>query len=85
MFNSSSFNHNVFILGPSFHIDLAALDARHPVHYSRRLLLFRCASATQRNAQLAALKTSLQALLSGCPVLGGTVVPLPTNEAKDGK
>ena len=85
MANSSSFNHNVFILGPSFHIDLAALDARHPVHYSRRLLLFRCASTAQRDAQLAALKTSLQALLSRCPVLGGTIVPLPPDEAKDGK
>ncbi|MCJ1390290.1 hypothetical protein MMC18_003148 [Xylographa bjoerkii] len=85
MANLSSFNHNVLILGPLFHIDLAALDARHPVHYSRRLLLFRCASVAQRDAQLAALKTGLQALLSRCPVLGGTIVALPLDEAKDGK
>ena len=83
--NPSSFNHNLFIQGPPLHIDLAALDARHPVHYSRRLLLFRCASASQRDAQLAALKISLQALLSRCPVLGGIIVPLPPDEAKDGK
>jgi trichothecene 3-O-acetyltransferase len=85
MANSSSFNDNVLIPGPSFHIDLAALDARHPVHYSRRLLIFRCASAAQRDAQLAALKTALQALLSRCPILGGTIVPLPPDKAKDGK
>ena len=85
MANSSSFNQNLLIPGPSFHIDLAALDARHPVHYSRRLLLFRCNSAAQRDAQLAALKTGLQVLVSRCSVLGGTVVPLPPDEAKDGK
>ena len=85
MADSSSFNHSVFILGPSFHVDLAALDARHPVHYSRRLLLFCCNSAAQRDTQLAALKTGLQILLSRCPVLGGTIVPLPPKEAKDGK
>jgi len=86
MANSSSFNHNnVLVRRPSFHIDLAALDARHPVHYSRRLLLFAGASVAQRDAQLAALKTSLQVLLSRCPVLGGTIVPLPPDEAKDGK
>jgi hypothetical protein len=85
MANSSSFNDNVLIPGPSFHIDLAALDARHPVHYSRRLLIFRCASAAQRDAQLAALKTALQALLLRCPILGGTIVPLPPDKAKEGK
>lgn len=86
MANSSFFkNTNVLISGPSFHIDLAALDARHPVHYSRRLLLFRCASAAQRDAQLAALKTGLQALVSQCPILGGTIVSLPPDAAKDGK
>jgi trichothecene 3-O-acetyltransferase len=84
MADSSFFNDEIFISSPSFHVNLAALDARHPVHYSRRLLVFRCTSAAQRNLQLAALKTGLRALLWRCPVLGGTLVPLPPSEAKAG-
>ncbi|KAF9052235.1 hypothetical protein BDZ89DRAFT_1056585 [Hymenopellis radicata] len=82
---SQSFDDNVLIPGPSFHIDLAPEDARHPVVYSRRLLIFRCDSTAQRDEQLAALKTALHAFLSQCPFLGGTTAPLPPNEAKDGK
>ncbi len=81
----SSFDDNVLIRGPSFHIDLAPEDARHPVVYSRRLLLFRCDSIAQRDDQLASLKTALHAFLSRCPFLGGTTAPLPPDEAKDGK
>lgn len=69
------------ISGPDFHIDLPTLDALHPVHYSRRLLIFRCTSTAQRNAQLAALKEGLQALLDRCPILGGIVVPPSSGEA----
>ena len=75
----------VLISGPSFNLDLAGLDAFHPVHYSNRLLIFRCASSEQRDAQLAALKIGLQALVNRCPMLGGIVVPLPPDEAKNGK
>lgn len=85
MANASSFDHNVFIAGSSFHVDLAALDARHPVHYSRRLLLFRCTSVAQRDAQLAAFKSGLQGLVSQCPVLGGSIMPLAPDEARNGK
>lgn len=80
----SSFDETVLIPGPSFHVDLAALDALHPVHYQRRLLIFRCASPAQRDAQLAALKIGLQALVSQCPILGGIVTPLPPDESIDG-
>jgi hypothetical protein len=66
----------VLIPGPSFHVDLSRLDACHPVHYSRRLLIFRCTSHAQRHAQLVAFKTGLQKLLLRCPLLGGLVVPL---------
>lgn len=59
----------------NFRVDLAALDALHAGHYSRRLLIFRCTSPAQRNAQLAALKGGLQALISRCPILAGIVVP----------
>ena len=76
-------DHNVFIPGPSFHVELAALDALHPVHYSRRLLIFRCESSTQRAAQLIALKSGLQDLVSRCPILGGIISPLPPDEAHD--
>jgi Trichothecene 3-O-acetyltransferase-like N-terminal domain len=76
---------NILVEGPSFHVDLAGLDAFHPVHYSNRLLIFRCSSSTQRDAQLAAFKIGLQALVNRCPLLGGIVVPLPPDEAKDGK
>jgi hypothetical protein len=70
-------NRIVLIPGPSFHVDLPALDARHMVHYSRRLLIFRCASSAQRAAQLVALERGLHTLLQACPVLGGLIAPLP--------
>ena len=79
----SFFNDSVFIPGLSFHIDLAALDACHPIHYSRRLLIFRCATSAQRDAQLAALRSGLRALVSRCPILGGIVVSLPPDRARD--
>lgn len=85
MATSSFFDDTVVFQGPSFHVDLAALDARHPIHYSRRLLIFRCASSAQRDAQLAALKSGLQALVLRCPLLGGTVVPLPPDVVRDGE
>ena len=69
---------STFISGPDFHIDLAAIDALHPVHYGRRLLIFRCTSTEQRTAQIDALKSGLQALVQNCPILGGTVVPQPS-------
>ncbi len=69
--------------GSPFHVDLAALDALHPVHYSRRLLIFRCDSAAQLDAQLSALKTALKALAQRCPILCGTVTPLPQEEAEN--
>ncbi|KIW35421.1 uncharacterized protein PV07_02118 [Cladophialophora immunda] len=71
---------NILIPVPSFHVELAALDALHPVHYSRRLLIFRCTSLAQRDAQLAALKVGLQALGLRCPILGGTITPLQPAE-----
>jgi hypothetical protein len=83
MAESAVLDRTVVIPGPSFHLDLSALDACHPVHYSRRLLIFRCASPTQRDEQLAALQTGLQALVSRCSVLGGIVVPLPPDVASD--
>ncbi|MCJ1452273.1 hypothetical protein MMC28_002615 [Mycoblastus sanguinarius] len=85
MFESSFSDDTVLIPSPSFHIDLSALDARHPVHYSDRLLIFRCASSAQRDAQLAAFKTGLQALVLRCPILGGAIVPLPSDIASDGQ
>jgi trichothecene 3-O-acetyltransferase len=85
MGDSSFKDENVLISGPSFHIDLAGLDAFHPVHYSNRLLIFRCSSSAQRDAQLATLKTGVQALVNRCPMLGGIAVPLPPDEAKNGK
>lgn len=75
------FDDTLLFSGPSFHIDLPALDALHPVYYSRRLFIFRCSSSAQRDAQLAALKTGLQALVLRCPILGGIVVPLPQDIA----
>ncbi|KUJ13689.1 uncharacterized protein LY89DRAFT_687083 [Mollisia scopiformis] len=80
-----SFDHNIFIEGPSFHVDLAPLDGRHLEHYSCRLLIFRCTDSAQRDAQLAAFKVGLQALVSQCPILGGKVVPLPPDQASHGK
>jgi hypothetical protein len=85
MADSSSFNNTILIPGPSFDVDLAALDARHPVHYSPRLLIFRCASSAERDAQLAAFKIGLQALVLRCPILGGKVVPLPLGVVNDGQ
>jgi hypothetical protein len=85
MGDSSFKDERILISGPSFHVDLAGLDAFHPVHYSNRLLIFRCSSSAQRDAQLAALKTGVQALVNRCPMLGGIVVPLPPDEAKNGK
>ncbi|CZR65816.1 uncharacterized protein PAC_15716 [Phialocephala subalpina] len=84
MANSSVSEQTYLFPGPSFHIDLAALDARHPVHYSRRLLIFRCPSPTLRDAQLAALKTGLQALVERCPILGGTIVSPPPGDPSHG-
>lgn len=74
-------NQTVLIPGPNFHVDLSALDACHPIHYSRRLLIFRCDSAAQRDAQLASIKTGLKGLVSRCPILGGVVVPPPSDVA----
>jgi hypothetical protein len=85
MAESSFLDGTALVPGPSFHIDLSALDARHPVHYSRRLLIFRCASSAQHEVQLVAFKTGLQALVLRCPILGGIVVPLPLDEAKNGQ
>ena len=85
MADSSFLDDNVLIPGPSFHVDLSALDALHPVHYSRRLLIFRCSSAAQRDEQLAAFKTGLQALVLRCPILGGIIVPLPLDVVSDGQ
>ena len=82
----SSFSDDIVLIpGPSFHVELSALDARHPVHYSDRLLIFRCLSSTQRHAQLAAFKAGLQALVLRCPILGGVIVPLPSVIASDGQ
>ncbi|ETI28460.1 hypothetical protein G647_00909 [Cladophialophora carrionii CBS 160.54] len=69
--------------GPPFRVDLAAIDAIHPIHYSRRLLIFRCASPAQPDAQLSALKTALRELVQRCPLLGGIVAPLTLEEGED--
>ncbi|OAP59490.1 hypothetical protein AYL99_06788 [Fonsecaea erecta] len=71
---------HILIPVPPFHVELAALDALHPVHYSRRLLIFPRASLVQRDAQLAALKVGLKALGSQCAILGGIVTPLQPEE-----
>ncbi|KAJ7112420.1 hypothetical protein C8R43DRAFT_151929 [Mycena crocata] len=81
----SSFDNSVLLQGPSFHVDLPPIDARHMFHFSRRLIFFRCASSAQRDAQLAALKIGIQALLLRCPILAGVVTPLPPDEAVKGK
>src|SRR5450756_766114 len=85
MAGSSFKDDSVLISGPPFHVDLAGLDAFHPIYYSSRLMIFRCISSAQQDAQLAALKTGLQALVNRCPMLGGIVVPLPPDEVKNGK
>ncbi|KAJ7158602.1 hypothetical protein C8R46DRAFT_1109656 [Mycena filopes] len=75
MTDSSSFEETTVLLqGPSFHVDLAPIDARHMLYFSRRLIIFRCTSAAQRDAQLAAVKIGIQALLARCPILAGVVV-----------
>ncbi|KAK4897812.1 proliferating cell nuclear antigen [Elasticomyces elasticus] len=68
---------STFFSGPDFQVNLAAIDALHPVHYGRRLLIFRCSSEEQRVAQIAGLKAGLKVLVRRCPVLGGNVVPQP--------
>lgn len=80
-----AFDDNFFIRGPTFHIDLPNVDASHPVHYSRRLLIFRCDSISTRDAQLVALKIGLKRLVLRCPILAGLVVPLPPEQAHNGK
>jgi hypothetical protein len=75
---------SVYIKGPLFHFDFSGLYARHPVHYSDCLYIFQCTSVSQCEAQLAALRTGLQALLQLCPTVGGSVVPLLPDEAKNG-
>ncbi|KAJ6513083.1 hypothetical protein C8R45DRAFT_333998 [Mycena sanguinolenta] len=77
----SALNDARFIRGPSFHVDLPPIDARHMFHFCRRLLIFRCSSDAQREAQLAAFRSGIQALLARCPILGGVVAPLPPGEA----
>jgi hypothetical protein len=62
------------IPGPNFDIDLSALDALHPVHFSRRLLIFRSESDRQTQQQLQSLELGLRRLVAQCPVLGGLVV-----------
>jgi hypothetical protein len=76
-------DETVVFPGPLFHVDLAALDALHPIHYSRRLLIFRCESPAQLDGQLKALKTALRALVQRCPILGGVVCPLPLEDGKN--
>jgi hypothetical protein len=78
-------NDSFLFPGPSFNINLSPLDARHPIHYSRRLLIFRCPSAEHRRSQLAALKAGLQALVQQCPILGGTIVPPPQGDVGHGR
>jgi hypothetical protein len=82
MAESSFPDQTIVIPGPAFHVDLAALDALHPVHYSQRLLIFRCASHGQRDEQLTTLRAGLQALVLRCPILAGLVTPLPHDEAR---
>lgn len=72
---------NLLIPGPDFHIDLPRIDACHPVHYARRLLIFRCQSEDQRAAQLSSLKKGLEALIEQCPLLAGALSRLPPDEA----
>ncbi|KAK7033256.1 hypothetical protein R3P38DRAFT_2921634 [Favolaschia claudopus] len=86
MTESSKFTDEaLFIPGPSFHVELPPIDARHLCYFSRRLLFFRCTSDAQRDIQLAAFKTGMKALLQRCPVLGGIIAPLPPGEATEDK
>jgi len=75
MASLASLEGSTWIAGPDFHVDLGPLDARHPEHYSRRLLIFRCGSSDQRNAQINALKAGLRRLVRRCPPLAGSVEP----------
>ena len=79
------FDSEVLIPGPAFDVDLAAFDACHPVHYSRRLLFFHCpgpSTTTRRDAQFAALKSGLARLVARCPLLAGTVAaPSPVGSS----
>lgn len=74
-------NENLLFPGPDFKIDLPRIDACHPVYYARRLLIFRCTSDEQRDAQLTALKRGLKALVQRCPLLAGKLSRLPPDEA----
>lgn len=67
--------------GPDFNINLPRIDACHPVYYARRLLIFRCTSDEQRDAQLEAFKRGVKALVQRCPLLAGKFSRLPANEA----
>jgi hypothetical protein len=79
------FDHNLFIEGPPFSVTLPTIDACHPLHYSRRLLIFKCSSPAQRDVQLKSLKAGLQKLVVRCPVLGGILAPLSPEETCKGK
>lgn len=67
--------------GPDFEVDLPRIDACHPVYYARRLLIFRCISDEQRDAQLSGLKRGLKALIQRCPLLAGKLSRLPPDKA----
>ncbi|TLD28004.1 hypothetical protein E2P81_ATG06350 [Venturia nashicola] len=73
-------DENLLFPGPDFKIDLPRIDACHPVYYARRLLIFRCTSDEQRDAQLSALKRGIKALVQRCPLLAGQLSRLPPNE-----
>ena len=85
MADASFVEETVLISGPACHVDLSALDARHPLHPSRRLLIFCCASPSQRNAQLVSHKAGQQALVSRFPILGGLVTSTPSKLSSNGK
>ncbi|KAF2151578.1 hypothetical protein K461DRAFT_268730 [Myriangium duriaei CBS 260.36] len=72
--DKTNYKHETtFVPGPSFEIDLAPLDALHPTVWVCRLLVFKCKSVEQRDAQLLAFKKGLQELVLLCPVLGGQI------------
>jgi len=79
---SPSIEKVIIINGPDSHIDLSALDARHVLHYSRRLLFFSCTTSAQHDAQLTALEKGLESLLKRCPILGG-IVAAPNKDGND--
>ncbi|KAJ7773457.1 hypothetical protein B0H16DRAFT_1512412 [Mycena metata] len=78
--SDSSFEEILLLEGPPFHLEFAPIDGRHMLHFARRLIIFRCTSAAQRDAQLAAFKIGIKALLVRCPLLAGTVVPSDEKE-----